>query len=782
MKRPIVWITLFIMTGIYLRLGISEVVCLVSALFILFAVSCLVIKYKDVRYICLLLFAVLGFMMAGQSTERETAEKFLQGAVSGEGVVHGIGETAGGNQKLELRCDLWNEAGELEDVKLYAVWTEGSRFAAGDKVTFSGELIPFSQASVPGGYDEDLYLRTRGFEGKMYPDEMRYTVKDTSLFSVLARMRAGVHEVLDEILPPTESGIMKAMLTGNREDIPEDGYRLYTEAGVVHILCISGLHVSMLALYTALITEKLFGRSRRFAAAVTMLASLLFLVFIGFTPSAVRAVTMISVVMAGRILFRVHDRYNDMAIACLLILMAEPLYLFHVGFQLSFITVLGLCVASEKMEQKKKKERNISDRLKDSLRFSVYAFLFSFPLIAYHFYSVSLVGILANLVILPLSGILLGAGILSAILGAVSRPLGVFAAGSVYGILQLFEWSCTLLLKIPFSYVLTGRPSELVILLYYGMVLYWLKAGERKGSWKVAVVFCLALWCAVFENRLFRRETTIAFLDVGQGDAAVISCYDGNTYLIDGGGVYGREYGENAGKTVVLPYLQFQGEERIEAAFLSHPDSDHMIGILEILEEMPVKALYISDYPYKVTENIEFLKEIVEKYPIKLYTVSDKANTEKMWGFIYPLQGRVFADGNDNHGSMVLKYHDNGTDVLFTGDIEAADEKILLNSGKDLSADILKVSHHGSGSGTTEAFLEQTNAKAAIISCGRNNIYGHPHEETLERLKEAGTEVFRTDQEGTILLKLKKDGTFEIETMAERKPLYERIKETMEKW
>ncbi|MBQ5708599.1 MAG: hypothetical protein IIV62_01410, partial [Anaerotignum sp.] len=137
-------------------------------------------------------------------------------------------------------------------------------------------------------------------------------------------------------------------------------------------------------------------------------------------------------------------------------------------------------------------------------------------------------------------------------------------------------------------------------------------------------------------------------------------------------------------------------------------------------------------------------------------------------------------EGDENDGSMVLKYSAGGTEVLFTGDITMEGEQLLVQQGADLSADILKVSHHGSMYSSSAEFLEKVDAETAVISCGRDNIYGHPHKETLERLQ--GTNIYRTDEQGSVLVKLQRDGTYKIETMTERKPLYERIKETMEKW
>ena len=267
---------------------------------------------------------------------------------------------------------------------------------------------------------------------------------------------------------------------------------------------------------------------------------------------------------------------------------------------------------------------------------------------------------------------------------------------------------------------------------------------------------------------------------MGQGDAAVISAYDGKTYLVDGGGMYGREFGKNVGQTILLPYLESLGTHRVDAAFLSHPDADHMTGLLELMEEMSVEGLYVAAYPYEETKDLEFLRETVEKNAVAVYTVENEVSSaDGAWECLYPMKNVVLRDVDDNHGSLVLKYHCGGREILFAGDMTTEDEHLLLQRGGDVSADILKVAHHGSKYSSSTEFLTAADAETAIISCGENNIYGHPHKETLERLGSA--EIHRTDREGTILVTIGQDGAYSIDTMAERKPLYERIKETMEK-
>lgn len=749
-------------------------VCLVSFLFLLLAISQFVIKERDVRYAGFLLFVVFGFLLTDMRGS-DAAEVPIGKEILAEGVIQQTGVTNSGNQSLTFFGDLRDETGEeWEDCKVYAIWTGEERLAVGDRVRLYGTAEAFSRAAYPGGYDEKTILETKHFSCKLFPETVEMIGKETSLSAKLAVARSRLQGVLEKVLPAEESGVMKAMLTGERDDIDKDLRELYTKAGVSHILCISGLHMSTLALYIAFFLEKICKRSMRASAALTIAASLGFLLFVGPTPSSVRAVTMITVAMLGRILFRADDRLNNIAIAALLILTVEPRYLWSAGFQLSFLTVTGLCIAGEEPAESDSPQ----GKLAEGLRFSLYASLFSFPVVAYHFSGISLVGILANIVILPLSGFLLGAGILCVVLGFFCIPAGIFAAGSVYAILQIYKITCRLLLKLPFGYLLTGRPSLAVILLYYALLLLVLHYGKTKGFWKKMLLPCAAMWCIVFENALFRRENTVAFLDVGQGDAAVVSTYDGKAYLIDGGGVFGLERGENKGATVVLPYLETLGIHEVEAAFLSHPDSDHMTGILEVMDEIPVKALIISDYPFAESEELQSLRETLEQSGTPLQTVkAGDVSSDGRWECLYPLEGVAFQDGDDNHGSMLLRYSYGGTDVLFTGDISDLDERLLLERGTELSADILKVSHHGSPYASETDFLEKAAPQTAVISCGRNNLYGHPSAETLERLENTVERIYRTDQDGAVILTLSPKGGWKEETTEGQIPFYERILE-----
>lgn len=198
-----------------------------------------------------------------------------------------------------------------------------------------------------------------------------------------------------------------------------------------------------------------------------------------------------------------------------------------------------------------------------------------------------------------------------------------------------------------------------------------------------------------------------------------------------------------------------------------------MTGLLEVLETLPTKGLYLSDYAFAENEQTDLLKEMVEKYNIPLYTIKtgDSSLGDKFL-CLYPT-GASAGTGEENQGSMVLRYSYSDTKVLFTGDITAEEEQQLLE--QNISADVLKVAHHGSKYSSDAAFLEKVSPKAAVISCGTNNVYGHPHKEAMERLQKTGAEIFRTDEDGTILVTIGKDGA-EHRNHDGKKPLYENIK------
>lgn len=764
-----------------MRLGISKEICLAFFVFILLCISQFMIK-KHVRIAgTLIVMVMLGFFLAGNAVKNSHIGLEGQALVKYKGVIFEEGKTASGNQKLFMNLQVPFQEGKNKTVVLYAIWTGENSFQIGDEILITGEVLPLDGKTVPGGYDERLYLKTKNVDYKMYP-EMIHKTGETNSFSVkLQKVKERVFAVFDTVLPQRESGILKAMVTGEKDDIDQETRDLYIRAGINHILCVSGLHVSIFVLLVHFLMEKCLKQSKRKVALATIACCVGFLIFTGFSPSSVRAIIMITVALLGRVFFRRSDMLNNVAIAALLLLLFQPLYLWNPGFQLSFITVVGIWMGLQVVS----KEKNVMSKIKRTFILSLYASLFSYPLVAYHFFNISLIGVFLNLLVLPLCAPLLFFAFLTGIGGLIFPPIAAISAGGAYGILKFYQIVCTIGVSIPGGYLLVGAPSLLTIGVYY-LILYMCSFYGRKFC-NEKTIFCamIVLGFSVFGNRLIFHKNTVAFLDVGQGDSTVISTYDGRAVVIDGGGWFGAEIGKNTGMKVVKPYLEYLGVKELDGIFLTHFDSDHMIGVVELCQSVPTKAVYISEYPCSDMEKWNSLKEVLEKQEIMLYTV--KENDVSNWGnygkitCFYPPSGVKFIGDDDNHGSLVLKYEYGRTNILLTGDAAVEDERILLSKGADISAQILKLGHHGSKNSSSEAFLEAVAPQVGIISCGKENLYGHPHKETLKRVNDQKITAYRTDKQGSILAEISPKGSYEIDAVAEREAVYEGIKKTMEK-
>lgn len=781
MKRPALWALIFTICGVYFRLGVSKEICLAGFVFVIAFFSCFVIK-KEIKILgAFFVMLLLGFLLAGQSVKAPLPG--LEGKILSacSGVVQEEGRTASGNEKLFIRLESPVEEVSNRDIHLYAIWKGENSFKIGDRILISGEVLPLERKTVPGGYDEKLYLKTKGIDYKMYPEMIQKVGEYRDIGVLMQRPREEVFTVFDTVLPQKESGILKAMVTGDRDDINQEIQDLYIKAGINHILCVSGLHVSIFVIFIHFIMEKCLKQSKRRAALITIVCCIGFLVFTGFSPSSVRAVIMITVTLFGRVLFRKSDMLNNLAIAALIILLFQPLYLWNAGFQLSFITVVGVWLGLQVVT----KENNALGKVKQSFLLSLYASLFSYPLVAYHFFNISLIGVFVNLLILPLCGALLFFAFFTAVTGLIFPPIAAISAGGAYGILKFYEIVCALAVSIPHSYLLVGTPKIITIALYYVVLFLCSFYGKRFCNEKTILCAMFALGFSVFGNRLFFHKNTIAFLDVGQGDATVISTYDGRAIVIDGGGWFGTEIGKNTGVKVIQPYLEYLGIKELDGIFLTHFDSDHMLGVIELCDGIATKGMYLSEYPYSDQENWKQLKEVLEKQGIMLYTVKESDVTD--WGnygevsCLYPPDDVKFVGDDDNHGSLVLKYEYGGTKVLLTGDAAVEDEGILLSKCTDVSAEILKLGHHGSKNSSSQAFLSAVAPRVGIISCGKGNLYGHPHEDTLERLNREGISIYRTDEQGTILAEISPKGSYVMEAVAEREAYYEGIKKAMEK-
>lgn len=774
MKRPILWTVLFCILGILAEHYIPKGMYLVLFFAVLLLISILLIwHYKSYAPAVFYSFLIIGFFISfiGQQPLNQSLEALAENEKTTiiYGTVIDIGNTKTGKQKLTIKTKeiKWYNDIYYEPVKLYALIEKNSNLEIGKNIVLKGELLTFSQKTIPSGFDETRYMKTKGYDYKIFPEEIKIEDgKKKGFFIAVNRLREKVSEIYDAILPQKEAGILKAMITGNKDDIDEITRDLYNKAGIAHIIAISGLHVSVISVLLFYLLDKVL-KNKRLCSFITILFLFCYMIFTGCSPSTVRAVIMTSTMLFGTILFREGEKYNTIALAALILLLYQPLYLWDIGFQLSFIAVIGIFMGSTII----KKYKKIKNKALDIMVLSAIVCFSSFPIAAYHFYYVPLGGILANVVVVPLMGIVVGFGMIAGLAGLISTHLATFFVGIVFILLKLYEFVCILIAKLSFLYVHIGRPPLLFIFLFYitFLCIYFYHQSNLFKYIIIASTSCLFLSLA--SNRLFLKNTEIAYLDVGQGDSTVIHTYDNTTIVIDGGGKYYADFGDNTGANIVYPYLEYLGTTTIDILFITHMDSDHTMGAIELMDLANVKQVIISDYNFESNSLYDLFLETVKKNEIPLYVIQGEdritINENTKIECLYPIEGEKFYLGDNNNGSLVLKLTCGEIDFLFTGDAGAADESVMMQEGKNVSAQILKAGHHGSKYSSTPEFLQKVSPDIAIISSGKNNIYRHPHKETLERLRAENCEILNTAEAGTILIKTN-GKSYKIETMTER--------------
>lgn len=553
----------------------------------------------------------------------------------------------------------------------------------------------------------------------------------------------------------TTKGLLRGLLLADRSGIDYYTNVDFMNAGVVHVLSVSGLHVG----YIVLIFLFLFNRFNLYwRAGLTILCLFCYMIITGSEAPIFRSTLMASILLATPFLGRDTNGYNTLSIAALVILLLNPLELFNPSFQLSFSAILALIILFPRV-------KNYVDSLKISSQFLKYFMMFlgstliaqigTLPFTLVYFGRISITSIVANFIVIPLSGIIVGLGIVSIVLSTVS-----FWAASIYS-------SCTEFLTylLFHSVKFFGNPDYSIVSIrqftLYDSILFYSAFGilftlwKYFQSYKTKIIFSIILVAVFFisisyDNKelLEKNKLTIVSIDVGQGDSFLIKFPNGKTALVDAG-----EATKNFdnGKRVILPLLEKLGIDKIDYAFISHVDSDHYMGILELIKNKKVVELYKPNCDYQKQNDVDF-ENILKRnmIPIKYYS-EHKMNIGNTKLYFLRQNNNSLSSVNDKSGVFKLVYGKNS--ILFTGDVGADVEKKLVNKyGEFLNSDILKVAHHGSKSSTSIDFLDKVKPKYALISAGVMNKFRHPSNNVIASLHKFRTIILRTDLSGASIL------------------------------
>lgn len=689
----------------------------------------------------------------------------------------------------------------------------------GDYICMSGTVSVPDSATNPGTFDQYIYLRNKGYylcisNGIIESGNHRPYSIEGFLYGIKNRCT----KIIDNSFDSESAGIVKAMLVADKSTLDKNIKKLYSENGIAHIMAISGVHVAIIGMTLYGFLRKLkIGRliSGTFSIAIIILYGIM----TGMSSSTERAVIMLILSIAAEYFGRKTDAPTSMGFAMIIMVLGNPYVILDAGFQLSFAAITGVtvvapqlrkllrmfkCFIKEADEKKKQKHKKIMSlrkmiiKLIDALVVGIASFITTTPVIIYYYYQFPPYSILINLIVIPLVSLIVGGSILVVLTGLFFTGAAVVMTYPVRLILFGYKYLCIFASGLPGASVLVGHISIGMIFVYYLSVvlifaiLRMIRIGktERGGPILYLMLATVLFLTVVYEVYSYDKSLKVVYMDVGQGDGVLLRTSGHGGILIDGGSSSNKRVGEY----VMVPVLKYYGVSEVEYAFVSHGDADHVSGLEYLLneEQSGVHVVNLVLPEYGDQDALQELKSeatannvnIIYMKPGDNITYNHQHAETINIECLYPDEEAGHGVLDTNNLSMILKTtitwdvreadienlnkssdSDASLSLLFVGDAGIAAEKRLIELyGKNslgeisdsIACDILKVGHHGSRNSSGSDFLKRVSAMYGIISCGKDNRYGHPHAETLERLKMADTKYMTTKEHGAIILSIER--------------------------
>lgn len=558
------------------------------------------------------------------------------------------------------------------------------------------------------------------------------------------RLSKRLLDIVERSFPERTRPFMNAILLGDRYELSTEDGTYLSEAGLYHVTAVSGLHCAFLLSLLSFLIGK---HRRRLLSAVAIPVLILYALTVGATPSVVRACVMLIMLLLAPLFERESDPPTSLAFALFLILTANPFAAKSVSLQLSFAAMAGLILLTARLYERirAKKRGRLAWFVLGSLSATAGALVFTIPLTAFYFGNLVLIAPLSNLLCLWAATLTFATGLVTVLVGLLYLPLAHYLAYLPHlGALYLLT-AARYLAKIPYHAVYFSNSYLKYWLVYvyamFGACLLFKQGRLRYLTASVLAAATLAL--AVFLNvsPMHSGALHVIALDVGQGQSVVL-CSKGAAALVDCGS---KSY-LNAGD-VTADYLKGIGVNKLDYIVLSHYHADHCNGLPVLLARIGAKRLVLPDVEEGNAERAEVLA-LAEKYGISVTFVrrTDAFPLGEAVLTVYPPAG----EGDMNEECLTTLCTAGTFDALFTGDMDANSEYMLIATNQLPDVEVLMAGHHGSRYSTGGDLLAEVTPEVAIVSCGRGNSYGHPHKEALWRLRDAGAEVYRTDLQGNI--------------------------------
>lgn len=662
----------------------------------------------------------------------------------------------------------------------------------GDYAVIRGYLTRPEGSSNPGSFDRERYLLGKGIRYELSAENIEVdTTRRGWIRAGLYSIRCWMARRLEIAFGEEDASLLKTMLLGDRSELDTNTKIMFQRCGIAHILAISGLHVALIArVFETFIA--LLGVRKRPASIIVIIFVVAYGIMTGMSAATLRAVLMLSISRLAFVFGRMPDLPTSMMEALLVMIIINPESLTTSGMLMSFSAVMGVITGMEldklildhySFRWLKEGPRGWVHRFVKGLLISISINLWMLPLVIMNYYEVPILALLLNFIVVPLLTVVVAFGLI----GAIGGPILVIPIWVCKKLLSFYRFVCVEFLKVPAAIVGTGHVSIIHLLVIY-LVIGGVVAGayiflyRRKAfimtdfgkKWRVVVLMSLlgvfvllCTFCIGSVKLVNRLSSCVVFLDVGQGDGSIIHM-KGDNYMVD----CGSSSSEDVGRYTLIPALKYYGMTHIKCIFISHMDSDHVNGIIYLLAN---RNLYGIDVDYvavaegtEVNENYERIQKACGG-EVTIIELGAGDVVDEKFEVIYPDVDSEIEVREGNDYSLVLKLIGKEYEILYTGDIGSEVEKIIVSNGLgdtegredswkngDLREKgvtrVLKCPHHGSKYSSSEEFIEAYDPDITVISVGRRNNYGHPAPETLERYKEGGVQILRTDEDGAVIL------------------------------
>ena len=651
---------------------------------------------------------------------------------------------------------------------------------------------------TPGSFDyagylarRDIYLSAFVWDAKKIKKVELADREGTWLRHRIEHVRRTVGGFFDEQLSAKSAAILRALIIGDKSRLDPELRDSFTRVGVAHVLAISGLHIGLVATLAYGAWWWLLARSQyvllmwsvpKLAALFTLPVVLLYAGLAGGSVSTLRAVIMVAVFLTALLLDQKEEVFRSLALAALSVSLIWLGAVFDVSFQLSFVAVLAIFLGLHRFRawwdnRDETRAVHLSPWRRRLRRWAILYGLVSLsatvgtlPLVATYFHTVPLVGFAANLLVVPFLGsaaVVLGLVATALVfLHMGAATLVVWCAGAV---VSLGVWMVEAIAVLPFAAVHFVTPTLFELILFYTLCVSLLFFSHFQPPWLRRVffscLFSLVLCDGLYwiTQRYFHTELRVSFLDVGQGDAAVVEFPGSHVMVIDGGGFMSQTF--DSGRAIVAPFLWQKKIGQVDTLVLSHPNLDHYGGLEFLAEHLGVTSFWFNADKRSKSQRFKRLMTTLERNGVEIRPLCSGSQDQEINSvriqILHPPCGQTGLDTND--ASLVLRLSHGEVDILFSGDVETAGERILLSTSAQLASEILKVPHHGSQSSSTLPFLEAVSPQVAIASLGHHNRFRFPAPKVVDRYKRRGVELLRTDQAGTITV-LSDGKSYRVET------------------